>query len=451
MIDYTEVQEQFNKVVSYSQDIFTVNSDELFEAWGTNKEKFYKSFGNKLIYEVPEEVEIKLSQKSKEKEFNSHVEKLLCYRYVALADFVKHNGVDGFYENRIQNDIEILVPGGENVKIQKGTKLLKCYKHFIKDKYTRDLLVNEASMIIQQDKVKGTLCFSIHPLDFLSLSENTHGWRSCHALDGEYRAGNLSYMADSSTIICYLKSEEEVTLPNFPSSVPWNNKKWRVLLFFSDDDRMLFAGRQYPFTSDSGIEKVSIYCPHKHLEWGIWRSKKLRHIDNEDPYGIDLYQPYIPIPGFLIPIGELIKDNCKEGPSLHYNDLLRSSCYDPIFSYNLIDRPWKNTRFTIGSDVKCLCCSSNYITDPEHMVCDCCGNYDEDYVYCDCCGDRIYYEDSWEWEGNYYCETCFLESHTRCEHCGEWFENESETMYEVDGLWLCTNCYGETMRERGEE
>ena len=28
--------------------------------------------------------------------------------------------------------------------------------------------------------------------DYLSLSENAFNWRSCHALDGEYRAGNLS-------------------------------------------------------------------------------------------------------------------------------------------------------------------------------------------------------------------------------------------------------------------
>ena len=73
----------------------------------------------------------------------------------------------------------------------------------------------------------------MHPLDYLSLSENTYNWRSCHSLDGEYRAGNLSYMMDKSTVICYLKSNDDVILSNFGPEVKWNSKKWRVLLYFS--------------------------------------------------------------------------------------------------------------------------------------------------------------------------------------------------------------------------
>ena len=42
--------------------------------------------------------------------------------------------------------------------------------------------------------MEGYLYLSIHPLDYLSISETNHGWRSCHALDGEYRNGNLSYL-----------------------------------------------------------------------------------------------------------------------------------------------------------------------------------------------------------------------------------------------------------------
>lgn len=85
-------------------------------------------------------------------------------------------------------------------------------------------------MLIQEDKVTGILCLSIHPLDYLSLSENTYNWRSCHALDGEYRAGNLSYMMDNTTVVCYLKGEDEAELPHFPAEVKWNSKKWRMLL-----------------------------------------------------------------------------------------------------------------------------------------------------------------------------------------------------------------------------
>ena len=91
--------------------------------------------------------------------------------------------------------------------------------------------------------MSGDFCISIHPLDFLTSSVNTYNWRSCHALDGEYRAGNLSYMVDKSTIICYLKGANNAKLPMFPDDVPWNSKKWRVLIYVSDYWDLLFAGR----------------------------------------------------------------------------------------------------------------------------------------------------------------------------------------------------------------
>ena len=89
-------------------------------------------------------------------------------------------------------------------------------------------IIQELSRLIQENTISGRLCLSVHPLDFLSLSENQHKWRSCHALDGEYRGGNLSYMCDEVTVITYLKSKEDTILPHFPSDVPWNNKSYSI-------------------------------------------------------------------------------------------------------------------------------------------------------------------------------------------------------------------------------
>lgn len=125
-------------------------------------------------------------------------------------------------------------------------KLVKAFKYFEENPRSLEDIQNYASRIIQEDKIEGTLCFSVHPLDFLSVSENTYNWRSCHALDGEYRAGNLSYMVDRSTFICYLRGAENQKLPHFPEDVLWNSKKWRMLLYMEDKRRGLMAGRQYP-------------------------------------------------------------------------------------------------------------------------------------------------------------------------------------------------------------
>ena len=47
-----------------------------------------------------------------------------------------------------------------------------------------DTFQTKMSMILQENCVSGRLCISVHPLDFISSSENTYNWRSCHALDG---------------------------------------------------------------------------------------------------------------------------------------------------------------------------------------------------------------------------------------------------------------------------
>ena len=158
--------------------------------------------------------------------------------------------------------------------------------------------------MIQENSITGTLCFSVHPLDYLSISENTYNWASCHSLDGDYRAGNLSYMLDSSTIVCYLRGANNVKLPLFPDDVPWNSKKWRVLLFFSDKQDIIFAGRQYPFTSNNGLDEV-----RKNLLPFLKLSKRESYCDWTDPviksipdsYGhdYDLLNPYILIRGSM--------------------------------------------------------------------------------------------------------------------------------------------------------
>ena len=89
---------------------------------------------------------------------------------------------NSFYDN--------IVTDSDYSPAPKGMKLVRAFKYFEKNKIVLEEIQNLASRYLQEDKVKGTLCFSVHPLDFLSLSENTYNWRSCHSLDGEYRAGN---------------------------------------------------------------------------------------------------------------------------------------------------------------------------------------------------------------------------------------------------------------------
>ena len=242
-MQYKEVQKKFNEVISASQGIEDPQTDDLFQKWMEAKRDFIEAMDGQLIWEWPEQVAFELGSKEKNLRVDDFVE-LIQNRWQNndLADFVAFEK-DGFFSNQVTR--QYICPQ-RNLIIPQGMKLLKAFKFFENDVKVLNDIQSAASMIIQEDKITGTLCLSVHPLDFLSLSENTHNWRSCHALDGEYRGGNLSYMVDRSTIICYIRSNRDDYLPDF-GDVKWNSKKWRVLLFFSNKWDMLFAGRQYPF------------------------------------------------------------------------------------------------------------------------------------------------------------------------------------------------------------
>lgn len=243
-----QIKKQFDEVISWSQNISQPQTDELFRNWENAKASFIEAFGG-LIYEYPEKVKFHCDKAQKQTKIKDFVEEISCiYNNYELAHFIEENN-DTFFENRVSK------PYFKNdIKIHAHSKLVKSFKFFEKDKKVLYTLQNKASQIIQEDCVEGTLCFSVHPLDYLSISENIYNWRSCHSLSGEYRAGNLSYMQDECTVICYLKGEDNVKLPMFPDSVPWNSKKWRVLFYVHNSKELIFAGRQYPFESKSGMQ-----------------------------------------------------------------------------------------------------------------------------------------------------------------------------------------------------
>lgn len=441
-----EVQAAFNSVIAYSQGIADPDTTDLFERWYKQKLHFIKLFGDKLIYECPEPVHFTLDEKEKKKRWGEFIETIYAtYLNPELTEFLEANGVNSFFENLV--DVEWPLPNGK--KIPKGMKLVKSFKFFEENEHTLDIIQTLASQIIQEDKVEGTLCFSVHPLDYLSSSCNTYNWRSCHALDGEYRAGNLSYMVDSSTVVCYLKGADNVKIPFFPDSVPWNSKKWRMLLFFADNFDMIMAGRQYPFSSRSGLDIVREYIfPVFQMtsQWSQWQDE---WIDYENsPYPIE--SRYIVIRRSLVEDTKCIQDgwlSYKADP-LHYNDLLSSSCYKRPFFMIENDYYWMDLpvpHFTIGGEVLCLHCGKHSIEDSNTMRCDACEEaygceQNDDYGFCTCCGARVALEDCHYVDDEEVCDRCFQEECFVCEDCGEVYFNNNKVYDKENERYLCKWC-----------
>ena len=341
-----------------------------------------------------------------------------------MYDFFRAN-----YDSILENKLAVSMYG-----FPAGMKLSRVLlKHFGVD---AEDVRQRLSMLIQSNKVTGTLVLSVHPLDFLSSSENQHNWRSCHALDGEYRSGNLSYMCDNVTLMAYIKSDEDVILPRFPRNVLWNNKKWRCLLFWDSKNGQIWAGRQYPFHNDNVLKYIA---------------EALNSLDyfEEDDLGYQLRHHYwIEMPQFFcncvrgtvqLPSGSIKEfnrtygffgdDNITLEPLDHYintpeeamcyNDLIDSHTYAPyVLRYK---RPYDymphdQVKFTVGAPAPCVLCGEQNVAYSDAMVCKDCLVYELDcdheaIRHCDGCGQRILDENGHydEYSELVYCENCWNE------------------------------------------
>lgn len=108
------------------------------------------------------------------------------------------------------------------------------------------------SRILNTVTMKGDLCLSIHPLDYITASDNNYGWDSCmawmsgdnHNL-GEYRLGTVEMMNSPIVVVAYLEGKT----PFYPvrDSRTWSNKKWRE--FFIVDRNIISSIRGYPYAA----------------------------------------------------------------------------------------------------------------------------------------------------------------------------------------------------------
>ena len=476
LLDYKEeIQPLFNHVIAYSQGWdYDFNTDIHFETWAKNKQRFYEKMNYQLIAEGPV-VELKLSKESKEKEFESFrhdFSNSMYSNYKEMVKFLDSISAEEFFNNSLKSFYTFSINERETKTIPTGMKILKAFKYFLPNEKVIREWQDIASMIIQKDRIRGNICLSIHPLDYLSISENASDWRSCHALDGEHRSGNLAYMLDSSTVVAYIKSEKgNVPISRFPSDVPWNDKKWRNLLFFSETGDMIFAGRPYPFSCDLALETLTNFMRQStklmdyHSGWSQgeqWRTGKIVNITLEEKeaenkkqelFGnIDSYlrgilsagpNRLMLVAGTLRTIGDLMGPNAEY---LLYNDLMWSNSYYPYHIIGTYADAFKE-KFNIGEPVPCLRCGEEILQEGDFFDCVDCNETSSPEQFCAICDEPIldpddaYYLDSIE---QWVCPHCYIEHTANCAKCGQrMLKTDLQYNEEFEG-GLCENCRDET-------
>lgn len=457
--DIKEIQKQVEEVLCYAREEFNdcdIHTDSLMEKWLEAKKDYIKAFGGELVYQSKNEITISLTpleKLDKADEFINWVKQHShLYAPPCFVDFLEDNK-EGFFDNKVVRDCgyeqryHLFLEGDkiQEITLRKGDKLIKSFKHFFKDAGYKGFLrtvQDKASEIIQQDKITGYLCLSVHPLDFLSASENAANWDSCHRLNGEYAAGNLSYLLDECTVMAYLKSTEgnDVEISNFPFK--WNSKKWRMWLYFDKNWKFIMAGREYPY-SCSRLMTITLGMVEEFTQrtWLGWSDTYTSH----DSTGHTLKDKYLTINDKFVSFDKII----KEGTSyeIFYNDLTLSSYYTfPYYSYTS-DFYKRNTvgdiiEIVIGADVPCLSCIHNVLDSSECFVCEDCFERSHTKGTCEWCGSTIYDDDNlYETaDGETICESCFENKTITCDRCGEIYE-ESYVYYDDDTeRYLCESC-----------
>lgn len=224
---------------------------------------------------------------------------------------------------------------------------------------------NRVSDININRDIKTNLVFSIHPIDFMTMSDNACNWTSCMSWreKGSYSAGTIEMMNSNMAILAYLESdtpfniifdEEEYNIPN---------KSWRCLFFINK--HILLSGKAYPY-SNTDLTKVCLdklrELAKENLSWTY------KYINQE-------YKDIYPLTQNSYVKEELLswlsKRSKKNGKERHAIYVYTNGMYNDLIEYHdkyLCCRNYvpKTMRFCLSGPPTCMHCG-DYIMEPQDI------------------------------------------------------------------------------------
>ena len=262
------------------------------------------------------------------------------------------------------------------------------------------------SQIFNDSKLTGQLTLSIHPLDYMTMSDNNCGWGSCMSWidQGDYRLGTVEMMNSPYVIVAYLEAQDPFDLWNDydrlnvkeDCKLTWSNKKWRCL--FIVDEGYLIKVKGYPYQCqelENEVFKFLMELAEKNCGWTYY------------PDDIDLISEHQNISGRS---GD-ITVNFHFCTNSMYNDMYHNAkSHCRISDKEQFEELRNGTTKSINysGPTQCMWCGGTEIIFDNEQRLLCCSEYSG--VHCEHCGehisgDEIYYDS----EGYPYCENCYYE------------------------------------------
>ena len=291
------------------------------------------------------------------------------------------------------------------------------------------------SLALNQKMVRGNLCLSIHPLDFITMSDNECGWGSCMSWmeeAGDYRLGTIEMMNSESVIIAYIEAKEDMCICD-DVNAKWNNKRWRQLIVVTPE--LILGNKQYPYFNDV-VQGTA-------LKW-------IKELAAGTDFSNTPYMAYGPYEEESVQISNQ-NTNVIGNRRVHFNLYMGGYMYNDIYDLRLgfLKRSWDGTDLTIDLSGPAVCTScgdiipSNDVESSWTTCRDCNGMWQ-----CARCGDWHYGEPYYAADTDHcYCEYCYSRELHECEICGDRVENINNVFIELIPTEKCPEdlvCYNWT-------
>ncbi len=268
------------------------------------------------------------------------------------------------------------------------------------------------SLVLNQKKLRGNLCLSIHPMDYITMSDNDCGWQSCMQWmeeQGDYRLGTIEMMNSPYCVVAYVEAREDMGLWN--GEARWNSKRWRQLLMITPE--MLLGNKQYPYFSDD-LQGAA-------MKWlrDLANAGDFRCVENKKRYG-----PYAD--EALQIINQRWNKVGTEEVYVHFwFDYMYCDIYDHRMAFiarSAMNQYEKRIEYNLSGPAVCTQCgeviykNGDCDVEPHWTTCRGCN----DMWRCTFCGDWHYGEAYYAEDSDEpYCCYCYENELSRCEVCGD--------------------------------
>jgi hypothetical protein len=293
--------------------------------------------------------------------------------------------LDRWADNSNRAKVVQLELGDKVIAIQTGQKITRLWGQVAKALDMSDVWEKfriAHSQCLNQKKLKGTLCLSIHPLDYATASDNDNGWSSCMSWreNGCYRMGTVEMMNSPMVICAYLRSDKQHMEID---GEQWNSKKWRAWIIVNK--YAIICNRHYPYHQAEFAKQA--------ISWVRDLVQQKLGWEYESEIHTDFYQ-YM----------QDVECEIEYRTNYMYNDLGGD---DVIGCLNLKRR---NPGFiNFSGKAECMVCGEEIRPDSQGA-------------------DQLECQDCWS---EYHCDECGCEL------------SEDEVCYGPNGEILCSDCYGD--------